>query len=102
MPSCASTASAAAEPEATRKDGLMARFGADIVLPDLFVAVASCDPPGGASLAHAAHGSGTWPVQRRSRVTMLRPMLSFKTRRPLTRVRRDRLPRLPFSSSRKS
>ena len=32
MPSCASTASFAVEPEVIRKDGLVARFGSDIAL----------------------------------------------------------------------
>jgi hypothetical protein len=36
-------ASVAAEPEVTRKDGLLARFGADIAVPDLLADLAQRD-----------------------------------------------------------
>jgi hypothetical protein len=41
LPSTASTASVAVEPEANRRDGLVARFGTDIALPSLLVALRS-------------------------------------------------------------
>ena len=60
MPSCASTASVAVEPEATAMTGLVARFGSDIALPDLLVAVASCESPAGlhSPMRRKVHGLG--------------------------------------------